>query len=582
MNPSIPANQFVNVIPSVLEAGANDLGMNSVWLDDTGDTSIPIGTVQEFNSALEVADWYGPNSIQAIMAGVYFAGYNGGQNLPSALYFVQYPTASVGAYLRSAPLSGLTLADLQAFTGVITINVDGRVITSTSINLSSATSFSNAAALIQAGLQGVGSAFTGTGTVTNSSPTLTVNSTVSGELKVGDVLVGVDIPNGTTVQAYGTYTPGAGTGTITMSANATGGAGPETLTSPSTVTASYDSLRNAFVIGSPTTGASSTIAFPTTDAFVTDLLLTSATGAMTSQGAVATTPSAAMDAVTGQTQDFATWMFVQDPDAGAAGGPIKLAASTWNAEQNDAYMFIGYDSDPLPFEENDDAACYGALVADIDGTFPILSSAQGQNDAAFVAGLTASIAYRSTGGRTDFAFRASPAISPDVTNLASYKNATANGYNVYAAVATRTTQFQWLQQGIVTGQFKWADSYVNQIFWNSVFQNDFAELLTNVPAIPYNPDGYNMIRQSLAADIAQMGAFGAWVAGGVLSGVQQIAVNTAAGLPIAQTIQSQGWYLLVADPGATVRGNRGSPIVKFFYFDGESVQQIIMSSVDVE
>lgn len=580
MNPSIPANQFVNVIPSVLQAGANDLGMNSVWLDNSGDTSIPEGTVLGFGSSEEVADWYGANSIEATLAGIYFAGYNGGQALPSALYFVQYNTAAVAAYLRGGPLTGVALTALQALTGVIALDVDGRLITSASINLSSATSFSNVAALIQAGLQSAGSAWTGTLT-TATSTTVTINSTVTGSLKVGDVLVGTDIPMGAFIESFGTYTVVAGTGTVIISSAATGTVGPEAGTAPSTVTASYDPLRNAFVVTSPTTGADSAIGFPNTDAFVTGLFLTSAKGAVLSQGAEATTPAETMDTVVGQTQDWATFMFVQDPDSGAAGGPVKLAASTWCSEQNDQYMFIGYDSDPLPFEETD-SACYGALVAALNGTFPILSSSQGQKDAAFVASLTASIAYRSPGGRTSFAYRASPSVTPDVSDLDSYLNATANGYNTYCNVATRTTQFQWLQRGTVSGDFKWADSYVNQIFWNSVFQNDFAELLTQVPAIPYNPDGYNMIRQSLAADIVAMGAFGAWVAGGVLSGSETVAVNTAAGIPIASTIQSQGWYLLVSDPGATVRGNRGSPIVKFFYFDGQSVQTIIMSSVDVE
>lgn len=72
--------------------------------------------------------------------------------------------------------------------------------------------------------------FSGTATTTNASTTLTINSTVSGELRVGDVLVGTDIPTGTTIASFGTYTVSAGTGTVVMSAAATGAAGPGALT----------------------------------------------------------------------------------------------------------------------------------------------------------------------------------------------------------------------------------------------------------------------------------------------------------------------------------------------------------------
>lgn len=508
MNPSIPASTFVEVIPSVLSAGAADLAMNAVFVDNSGDTSIPLGTVQEFGSYASVAAWYGSNSVQAALAGIYFAGYNGGTALPSALYFTQYNSGSVAAYLRGGSLSGVTLAQIQGLSGTISINIDGTAYTSAAINLASATSFSNAAALIQTGLQ--------TGSPSNSH------------------------------------------------------------------TCTYDSLRNAFVITSSVTGASSTIAFPTTSSFTTGLKFTAAAGAVLSQGAVAATPASVMNAVVAQTQDWATFMTIVDPDNGAAGGPIKVAFATWNSEQNDAYAYVAYDSDPLPATELVDSACFGAQVDALSGTIPIWSATQGASIAAFICGLTASINFTATGGRTTYAFRSSPSLTPDVTNQTTYLNLKNNGYNCYCNVATSTAAFQWFQPGQISGPWIWADTYINQIYWNAAFQNDFAELLTQVPAIPYTPAGYNMIRQAIMPDITAMGAFGAWVAGVQLSGSQTVAVNTAAGIPIAATLQSQGWYLQVKDPGASARSARQTPDVTFWYTDGGSVQQINMASVDVE
>lgn len=511
---SVNARRFVSSKPNVITAGGAALGMNAVFVDNSGDTSIPLGTLQKFGSSSAVESWYGANSVEAELADIYFAGFNGAAQIPSALYFTQYNVAAAAGYLRSGSLASTTLSQLQALSGTLTIVIDGVSHVSASINLATASSLSNVAALIQAGIQG-------------GSPT-------------------------------------------------------------SAATCAYDSLRNAFLITSATTGASSAVAFPATSALATGLLLTAATAAVVSAGEVAATPASVMSGVELISQDWAAFMTVVDPDAGAAGGPIKQQFAQWTAEQDDSILYVAYDSDPTPSTTFPDAACFAQQVADLDGTFPIWSATQGAQNAAFVCGLVASIDFPAPGGRTTFAYRVSPALSPDVTDDTIFGNVTGepgnpgNGYNSYAKVGTRTAQYSWLQQGSVTGDWSWADSYVNQIYWNSQFQNDFAIFLTNNKNVPYTPVGYSAVRSALQSDIDAMGAFGAWKAGGVLSSEEAQEVNADAGLIIAPTIQTQGWYLLVADPGSTVRQERGSPVVKFYYFDGGSIQQINMSSTDVE
>jgi hypothetical protein len=39
--------------------------------------------------------------------------------------------------------------------------------------------------------------------------------------------------------------------------------------------------------------------------------------------------------------------------------------------------------------------------------------------------------------------------------------------------------------------------------------------------------------------------------------------------------------LQILDPGATVRAERGSPVINFWYTDGGSIQFITMSSLDI-
>lgn len=101
------------------------------------------------------------NGLESQMAAVYFNGFTASTLKPTALLFSRYPTQGASAsstifgaaaFLRGASQPALTLAQLQAATaGTITLTINGTAITSASVNLSGASSFANAASLIQAG-----------------------------------------------------------------------------------------------------------------------------------------------------------------------------------------------------------------------------------------------------------------------------------------------------------------------------------------------------------------------------------------------------------------------------------------------
>ena len=102
---------------------------------------------------------------------------------------------------------------------------------------------------------------------------------------------------------------------------------------------------------------------------------------------------------------------------------------------------------------------------------------------------------------------------------------------------------------------------------NAQFQLALMELLTNINAVPYNPAGDAIIESALASPIQAGLDFGAFSSGVTLSSSQIANVNAAAGAAIAPTLQQQGWYLQVKDPGSVVRAARGSPICNFWYVE---------------
>lgn len=145
---SISASQISQVIPGVLPAGGNNASLVTLLLSQN--TSTPIGVPVFFTSAEAVGNQYGFTSPEYEFASVYFAGISNALALPGQLIVMQYPETAVAAWLQSGSLAGVTLAELQAMSGVLTVTCNGTEFASASINLSAATSFSNAASLIQA------------------------------------------------------------------------------------------------------------------------------------------------------------------------------------------------------------------------------------------------------------------------------------------------------------------------------------------------------------------------------------------------------------------------------------------------
>ena len=147
---AIPITKDVKINPGVLSAGGTALDLNGLILTDS--TYAPVGSVLSFTSDEDVGKYFGSASQEKSMATIYFAGYKGSTKQPGSLLFSQFNTDDVAAFLRSASMADVTLAQLKLLTGTIILTVDGTLVTSTSISLSAATSFDNAAVLIKTGI----------------------------------------------------------------------------------------------------------------------------------------------------------------------------------------------------------------------------------------------------------------------------------------------------------------------------------------------------------------------------------------------------------------------------------------------
>jgi Protein of unknown function (DUF3383) len=656
---TIPGSLFVAVTPSVLSAGGNELNVIAVVL--TASNRVPLGLVYSFSSALAVAGFFGTGSAEAIIAGGaagkgsgYFGGFTGSDTLPGAVLFTQYNATAVAAYLWGGNAgAALTLAQLQALSGSLTVIMDGYAHVIASINFSASNSFSAAAAAIQAAFTdpteasftaAIGATFTATGASTNLT-----TSAVTGLISIGDTITGTGVPASTTIvsQTSGT-TGGAGVyvtsnattssgaaltaastvlnvtvesvvslavgqtlvgagvaGTPLITAQLTGPAGgigtyrisgaqqtvaSEAMTAIATAPlVTYDSLSGAFIVTSGVTGAASTAAFAT-GTLAASLLLTSATGAVLSQGAAAATPAGTMNTVVGVTTNWVTYMTAFDPDSGA-GNTVKQAFSAWKNSFPNRYAYVCWDPDINARGQPPQAGTLGAiLTANGDSGTCLISELTDLNLAAFVCGTAASIDFEEIGGRTTFAFRSQAGLVADVTTQTAAVNlggnpqvngSFGNGYNYFGAVGSANQNFLWFQRGTVTGPFKWFDSYINQIWWNNLLQNALLTFANNMKSIPFNNAGAGLIEQALAPGIAAGLNFGA-AAPGTISATQIATVNAQAGANIASTLQTQGYYLQVLQQSSTVRANRGPWQITLWYLDRGSAQSFSLSSIALQ
>ena len=143
---TIPVSQIVQIVPGVITAGGAASKLTGVVV--TQDTSILPGQYLDFFAKEDVAAWFGPTSAAATIANNYFPGIVNAGQLPYDLAFCRYSSTATPAAVYGAKLS-LTLAELKTHTGTLVVTT-ATTHTSSTIDLSTATDFANAASLMLA------------------------------------------------------------------------------------------------------------------------------------------------------------------------------------------------------------------------------------------------------------------------------------------------------------------------------------------------------------------------------------------------------------------------------------------------
>lgn len=491
---NIPISQIVQINPNVIGAGGAQGSLDGLLL--TQDAGVPVGQLQVFYRASDVADFFGPDSAEYAGAQVYFAGIIGGGQQPASLNVGRFALSAAGAAVYGAPLN-LTLAQLQALSGTLIVTT-ATTQTSSTINLAAATSFANAATLMNAGF---------------TSPDFAIT---------------------------------------------------------------YDAQRKRFVLTTTATGEVAEVS-AVTGTLANAVGLSAASGAyLQATGAGADTPDTAMTRVSALSGNWAIFTH-----AWVAGIDQRFAFAEWTAAQSFQYIYAAWDTDAAGLV-TDNPANFGNIVhaQPLQNTLPVygdLTNAMG------VLAWGASTNLQIVEGRNTLAFRLPVATVNVVVSSEADANALlSNGYTYLGRYASQGNTYTAFYNGAIGGQFEWADTTLGQIALRRNLAQALFETLLAYRSLPYNADGYNAIYQGAQDVIGQFVLAGVIRPGVTLSPSQQAQINAQAGFSIAGQVSDLGWYLQVTDPTTTtVRTERGSPTVNFWYCDGGSIQKIVVSSTTV-
>lgn len=331
-------------------------------------------------------------------------------------------------------------------------------------------------------------------------------------------------------------------------------------------TCTWDSNFKAFIVTSPTVGDTGSVEFATSNSTdLTTYITLGLDAGVKSAGSAITSLTDTMEGCVNSNSNFFSFMPIFQEDSADT-----LELANWCNNQGVRFLYVMVDNTNGGKTPNN-AACLGAQVADYYGCCPVYNT---KALGAFAMGIAGSIDPSRLEGRKTWAYKQQNGLAYTVDNTTDANALLGNGYNFYGDYATASNQFKLFQNGQVSGNAKWLDTYYGQVFIKDGLQNAWINAMMMANTIPYNESGYGVLRAA-AMDTINTAVNAGFIRQGVsLSEAQKTQVNTEAGLDISGTLSTQGWYLQILDPTTQVRAERGTPVVNFWYMDGGSIQKI--------
>lgn len=349
----------------------------------------------------------------------------------------------------------------------------------------------------------------------------------------------------------------------------------ETIATALSANVTFDTQLQAFVITSAKTGADSSISYASGTGS-DQLGLSSTGGAYLDNQATADTIVTLFARLKSYTLNFGGY----GHDSTFTTDQLKTLMKYTSGLNHDVWGVITTLEAQALINGSDQ--CLGAWVKENDISDVTLTYGDYQ-ESAIALGFMASLDFSKENGRMTLDFRnTSSGVSARITDSSDATALTANGYMFYGAYATRSQRLIFLRNSKVSGDFAWADTYLNQLRLNGQLQNAVLNGLVENGNVPYNAKGQDLIRSWCQDPISELLNFGGIQTGITLSESQKAKINSlSSDFDVATQLYTAGYVLIIEQATAQVREARGSFPITLVYTDGGSVHTINIASMAV-
>jgi hypothetical protein len=357
-----------------------------------------------------------------------------------------------------------------------------------------------------------------------------------------------------------------------------------------TATCTYSSTTQAFTISNGVTTGTSTVAYCSVTAMATAMKVTQATGAVLSQGSVELTPAENLDGIVAVTKNWTSFTNLFDLSADPTYA-VQFAFMEWVIE-HPLYIYILWTTESnllIPGNTSNivyDTIAEGLATLNPDGT--ITYNAQmmpnfGESDlAAALMGFGASINYTQLNAVINFAGKSQDGLTPLVTTNAQYESLTQKSFNFYGQFNSRSTAYNFTENGSIGGQYKFIDNVYNQIWLGDQIQNSTAALIQAVKKLPYNDTGYNTVKSTINGVMQQAIFNGVAGTGNTFNSSQTAALIQQAGTDITQSLTDAGYYIKIVPATPDERIERAPVLGYVWYTNGSAINKFVFNVTFVQ
>ena len=524
---AVPLSKIVYITPRVLSGSVKGLNFNGLFV--TSAEHVPVDTLLKFNSAAEVAEYFGFDSPHHKAAVTYFNGYNNSLTKPSSCFFFRHVSREAPAFLRGSPAldDDEMLATIRKVShGSMTLDLGPAELELTGLDFTGVTSHSDAAQILEDAINDAG--YEAKLPVWEKAKVRWSSLTRAYQISAGVTGPGQAVD----------YATGQLADVMRLS-EATGA-----VLSDGAMPRSYYETMTAVMMH--------------TGNFVTFTTIEEVTSVAEAESIAAWTNNM----FTGGAQFLYVWHT----------SDITLNKSGTAARKNSlGNARVGKATTVIAGSGREIAEMF--LATQPQGVAGVYGDVR---YSAFIMGAVASIDWGQPGSTITFAMKSQAGLEANVADEATWDLLDELKLTCIADYASRNDNFRLSAGGRVYGAYDWIDTYINSTWLNNELLTSIASGLSLAGRVPYNEAGYAMVRSWCQPVFCKARANGVIDRGITLDDAQKNLLAREAGRDISSDITNNGYYMLILEAPADTRKRRESPPCQVWYTYGGAIHSLVV------